>query len=209
MKYAIIPVTPFEQNSTLLWCETSHEAALVDPGGDLERLLARVDQEGVTLKKILITHAHIDHAGGAGELARRLDLPIEGPQREDAFWIELLPEQARQFGFPPALTFQPERWLEQGDQVMIGEESLEVRHCPGHTPGHVIFYHGLERLALVGDVLFKGSIGRTDFPRGDHATLLNSIRQQLLSLDDEVAIIPGHGPMSTIGHERRTNPFLN
>ena len=208
MRYSIIPVTPFEQNCTLLWSEASREAAIVDPGGDLDRVLDRIRQEELIPTRILITHAHIDHAGGAAELAQRLDLPIEGPQREDDFWIQLLPEQSRQFGFPPARAFRPERWLEQGDRVAVGEEWLEVRHCPGHTPGHVIFYHPSARLALVGDVLFKGSIGRTDFPRGDHATLLASIRRELLSLDDEVAIIPGHGPMSTIGHERRTNPFL-
>lgn len=209
MKYTIIPVTPFEQNCALLWCEASGKAAVVDPGGDLERILARVDAEGVALEKILITHAHIDHAGAAGELADQLDLPIEGPQREDAFWIELLPQQAGQFGFPVARTFTPDRWLAQGDRVSVGEETLEVRHCPGHTPGHVIFYHPGERLALVGDVLFRGSIGRTDFPRSDHGQLLRSIREQLLTLDDQVAILPGHGPMTTIGQERRSNPFLN
>ncbi|HHH38696.1 MAG TPA: MBL fold metallo-hydrolase, partial [Sedimenticola sp.] len=167
-----------------------------------------VKQQGVALERILLTHAHIDHAGGAGELADRLGIPIEGPQAADRFWIEALPEQARMFQFPPTGPFEPARWLNQGDRVQVGDEFMEVRHCPGHTPGHVIFYHPGSQLALVGDVLFRGGIGRTDFPRGDHATLLRSIREQLFSLGDEVAFIPGHGPMSTMGHERRTNPFL-
>ena len=208
MRYRIIPVTPFEQNCSLLWCGSSGRAAVVDPGGDLPRILAAVEEEGVTLERILITHAHIDHAGAAGELAEQLGIPIEGPQQEDAFWIEMLPEQSQQFGFPPARRFVPERWLGQGDRVAIGEQVLEVRHCPGHTPGHVVFLHPGTALAVVGDVLFRGSIGRTDFPRGDHAQLLASIRDQLLTLDDAVAVIPGHGPMTTIGHERLTNPFL-
>ena len=208
MNYTIIPVTPFEQNCTLLWCENTRKAAVVDPGGDLERILAAVKERGLELEKILITHAHIDHAGAAGELARTRHLPIEGPQREDRCWIEGLPEQSRTFGFPPAEVFEPDRWLEQGDRIQVGDLQLEVRHCPGHTPGHVVFYHPESRLVIVGDVLFMGSIGRTDFPKGDHATLLNSIRQQLWPLGDEVEFIPGHGPMSTIGHERQTNPFL-
>jgi len=209
MNYTIIPVTPFEQNCTLLWCENTRKAAVVDPGGDLERILAAVKERGLELEKILITHAHIDHAGAAGELARTRHLPIEGPQHEDRFWIEGLPEQSGTFGFPPAEVFEPDRWLEQGDRVQVGDLQLEVRHCPGHTPGHVVFYHPESRLVIVGDVLFMGSIGRTDFPKGDHATLLNSIRQQLWPLDDDVEFIPGHGPMSTIGHERQTNPFLS
>jgi glyoxylase-like metal-dependent hydrolase (beta-lactamase superfamily II) len=208
MKYTIIPVTPFQQNATLLWCETTHKAAVVDPGGDLEHILEVVAAQALELEKILLTHAHIDHAGGVAELSQKFDLPIEGPQREDNFWIEALPEQGRMFGFPSVERFEPTRWLEQGDRVQVGKEELEVRHCPGHTPGHVIFFHSGDRLALVGDVLFKGSIGRTDFPRGDHATLLNAIRQQLWTLGDDVVFIPGHGPMSTIGHERETNPFL-
>jgi glyoxylase-like metal-dependent hydrolase (beta-lactamase superfamily II) len=208
MKYQIIPVTPLEQNATLLWDDKSGTGAVVDPGGDLDLILSAAEAQGVRLEKILITHAHIDHAGGAGELARRLGIPIEGPQREDRFWIVALTEQARMFDFPPAEPFEPARWLAQGDRVTVGGETLEVRHCPGHTPGHVIFYHPGERLAIVGDVLFRGGIGRTDFPRGDHAILLRSIREQLLSLGDDVAFIPGHGPMSTMGHERQSNPFL-
>ena len=177
-------------------------------GGDLDRILRAAAEAGVEIEKILVTHAHIDHAGGVGELARRLGVPIEGPHRDDQFWIEALAEQSRAFGLPLAESFEPDRWLEQGDRVRFGALELEVLHCPGHTPGHLVFFHPESRLALVGDVLFKGSIGRTDFPRGDHATLLNAIRQQLWTLGDDVVFIPGHGPMSTIGHERETNPFL-
>lgn len=208
MKYRIIPVTPFQQNCTLLWCERTGKAAVVDPGGDLDRIKAAVAEEGVQLEKILLTHAHIDHAGGTAALARELALTIEGPGRADAFWIEGLPRQSQMFGFPDVEVFTPDRWLEDGDQVRFGEVTLAVIHCPGHTPGHVVFYHQPSRLALVGDVLFQGSIGRTDFPRGDHATLIRSIRDKLFPLGDEVEFIPGHGPMSSFGLERRTNPFV-
>lgn len=209
MKFTVIPVTAFEQNCTLVVCEETQRAAVVDPGGDIDRILQEVEAQGLTLEKILITHAHIDHAGAAGELSRRLGIPIEGPHREDQFWIDDLAEQAKMFGFPPAERFEPVRWLDQGDVVQIGNQQLEVRHCPGHTPGHVVYFNPSEKVALVGDVLFNGSIGRTDFPRGDHATLLQSIREQLWSMGDDVEFIAGHGPVSTIGHERETNPFLN
>ncbi len=208
MKYKVIPVTPFEQNCTLIWCEKTERAAVVDPGGDLDRILGFVGELGLTLEKILVTHAHIDHAGGVGELSQRLGLPIEGPHEEDRFWIEAMPEQSRAFGFPLAKTFEPNRWLKQDDVVHVGDAVLEVRHCPGHTPGHVVFYSASDKVALVGDVLFKGSIGRTDFPKSDHDALLESIRTQLFSLEDEVEFISGHGPLSTIGHEKRSNPFL-
>lgn len=207
MKYLILPVTPFEQNCTLLWCEETLGAAVVDPGGDIELVLQAVEEQGVTLEKILVTHGHIDHAGAVAELAERLSLPIEGPHREDRFWIDALPEQSMRFGFPTARTFTPDRWLEQGDRVHFGNVTLEVLHCPGHTPGHVVFFHAPSRLAMVGDVLFRGSIGRTDFPRGDFDTLISSIRGRLWPLGDDVAFIPGHGPMSTFGDERRNNPY--
>ena len=208
MKYQIIPVTPFEQNCSLLWCEQTRQAAVVDPGGDLERILAAVDQAGVEPGAILLTHAHIDHAGATAELAERIGVPVIGPQREDLFWIQALPEQSRSFGFPPARSFEPDRWLEHGDTVEIGEQVLEVLHCPGHTPGHVVFYSRPDDLAVVGDVLFNGSIGRTDFPRGNFQDLVHSIRERLFPLGDQVAFIPGHGPMSTFGEERRHNPFV-
>ena len=209
MKFTVIPVTAFEQNCTLVSCDETNKAAVVDPGGDIDRILKEVEDQGVTLEKILITHAHIDHAGGAGELSRRLGIPIEGPHKEDKFWIDDLSEQAKMFGFPPAESFEPARWLNQGDRVQVGNQELEVRHCPGHTPGHVVFFNPKEKVAIVGDVLFNGSIGRTDFPKGDHATLLRSIREQLWNMGDDVEFISGHGPVSTIGHERVTNPFLN
>ncbi|MCD1648484.1 MBL fold metallo-hydrolase [Marinobacter adhaerens] len=209
MKYRIIPVTPFQQNCSLIWCEQTRKAAVVDPGGDLDRIRAAVDEEGVTVEKILLTHAHIDHAGGTAELSKALGIPVEGPHKEDHFWIVGLPQQAQMFGFPAPEVFTPDRWLEDGQQVTVGNQSLEVLHCPGHTPGHVVFYHKESSLALVGDVLFHGSIGRTDFPKGDHATLIRSIREKLFPLGDKVAFIPGHGPMSTFGQERATNPFVS
>ncbi|PLY15188.1 MAG: hypothetical protein C0631_08705 [Sedimenticola sp.] len=208
MKFTVIPVTAFEQNCTLLWCEKSKKAAVVDPGGDLDQILEVVENQGLQLEKILVTHAHIDHAGGVGELARTRGLIIEGPHEEDRFWIEAMPKQSEMFGFPAAEIFEPDRWLNQGDSVTVGEEQLDVLHCPGHTPGHVVFFHKSDRIAIVGDVLFKGSIGRTDFPRGDHQTLINCIKQRLWPLGDDVEFIPGHGPLSTIGYERQTNPFV-
>ena len=208
MKITIIPVTPFQQNSTILQCETTNRAAIVDPGGELERIMARIGKLGVTLEKILVTHAHIDHAGGVAELSAATGAPVEGPQREDKFWIDLLEEQGAMFGFPASAPFIPDRWLEDGDTVTFGDVQLEVRHCPGHTPGHVIFYEDASKIAIVGDVLFNGSIGRTDFPRGDHATLIHSIKNRLWPLGDDVQFIPGHGPNSTFGRERLTNPFV-
>lgn len=209
MKFAIIPVTAFEQNCTLLWCEKSNRAAVIDPGGDIDTILDTIKSEGVELEKILITHAHIDHAGGACELAERAGVPIEGPHKDDQFWIDALPQQSAMFNFPvQAERFAPDRWFNQDDQISVGEETLAVLHCPGHTPGHVVFFHAGERVAIVGDVLFKGSVGRTDFPQGDHTALMTSIKQRLLPLGDDVTFIPGHGPTSTLGHERKTNPFI-
>lgn len=209
MKYTIIPVTPFMQNCSLLICETSQRAALVDPGGDTERILAAVAKAGVTLEKIFLTHGHLDHAGGAGTIAHQLGIPIEGPQRSEEALIQSLPEQGRHFGLGfGGEAFTPNRWLEQGDVVNFGEQTLEVSYCPGHTPGHVIYFHRASAMAWVGDVLFAGSIGRTDLPGGDHRALIRSIRERLWPLGDEVEFVPGHGPNSTFGRERRTNPFV-
>ncbi len=207
LHYEIIPVTPFAQNCSLLWCAATRRAAVVDPGGDVPKILAAVASRGVVVERILVTHGHIDHAGAVAALADDLNVPVEGPQREDAFWIEGMPQQSKMFGFPDVRSFVPDRWLEHGDRVSVGDEILEVVHCPGHTPGHVVFFSAEARLALVGDVLFKGSIGRTDFPRGDFDTLIASIRGRLWPLGDDVEFIPGHGPMSTFGMERATNPF--
>ena len=205
--YQIIPVTSFEQNCTLLWCGETMRAAVVDPGGDIPRILDAVKANGVTLEKILVTHGHIDHAGAVADLAEQLSLPIEGPQSEDLFWIDGMPQQSKMYGFPNAHVFTPDRWLEQGDQVAVGNLKLDVLHCPGHTPGHVVYFNEPGRLAIVGDVLFRGSIGRTDFPKGDFDALISSIRSRLWPLGDDVAFISGHGPMSTFGAERRSNPF--
>lgn len=210
MQYQILPVTPFQQNCTLLWCETTQKTAIVDPGGDIERITDAIASKELIPEKILLTHGHIDHAGGASALAQALNIPIEGPQQEDSFLLDSLLEQARMFGFPQTelLPCRPDRWLQQGDPVHFGDEALEVYHCPGHTPGHIVFFHRKKRLALVGDVLFRGSIGRTDLPRGNHAELIRSIREQLWPLGNDVRFIPGHGPESTFGEERRSNPFV-
>lgn len=208
MKIDVVPVTAFQQNCSVIWCERTRRAAVVDPGGDLDRVLSSVTRHGLTLEKILITHAHLDHAGATAELARLHSLPIEGPHTDDLFWIEQMPAQAKMFGFPPSDRFAPDRWLSQDDRVQVGELEFEVLHCPGHTPGHVVFFQRDARFAIVGDVLFAGSIGRTDFPRGNHQHLLQSIRERLFPLGDDVTFLPGHGPTSTFGQERRSNPFV-
>lgn len=208
MRVIVTPVTPFQQNCSLVWCAATRRAAIIDPGGDTERVLAHVAAEGLVVEKLLLTHGHLDHAAAAGTLARELRVPIEGPHREDRFWLDALPAQAARYGFPPAEGFLPDRWLDDGDTITVGDERLEVLHCPGHTPGHVIFFHRALRLAFVGDVLFSGSVGRTDFPRGDAAQLVRSITGRLWPLGDDVTFIPGHGPTSTFGEERRTNPYV-
>lgn len=209
MKVTLIPVTPFQQNCSLVVCEKTGRAAVVDPGGDLERIEEEIARQNVQLEKVLLTHGHIDHCGGAKALATRYGVPIVGPQEDERFWIEQLPTQSQRFGFPAAETFEPDHWLNDGDTVQVGDETLEVYHCPGHTPGHVVFFSRAHRVAIVGDVLFAGSIGRTDFPRGNHADLVRSIKEKLWPLGDDVTFVPGHGPVSTFGDERRTNPFVS
>jgi hydroxyacylglutathione hydrolase len=208
LEFCIIPVTPFQQNCSIIWCSRTRRAAVIDPGGELERVIAEAERRGLVLEKILLTHGHLDHAGATAQLSERLALPIEGPQVEDTFWIDSLPQFAPTWGFPPSRSFTPDRWLSDGDRVNLGELELQVRHCPGHTPGHVIFFEPESRVAFVGDVLFAGSIGRSDFPRGDHGKLIDSIRTRLFALGDDVRFVPGHGPMSSFGHERRSNPFV-
>ena len=207
-QYRTTPVTAFQQNCSIVWCSQTMEGAVIDPGGDLPHITALAQRLGVVLKQILLTHAHIDHAGGTAKLARDLQLPIVGPHPDDQFWIDGLAQQAAMFGFPPAEAFVPTRWLADGDTVQVGHSTLAVRHCPGHTPGHVVFHSPQAQRAFVGDVLFAGSIGRTDFPGGDHNTLIASITQRLWPMGDETVFIPGHGPESSFGRERRTNPYV-
>lgn len=207
--YQIVPVTAFEQNCTLLWCPETREAAIVDPGGDADRIASAVAELGVQPTQILLTHGHLDHVGAATIIAERFGLPVLGPHPDDAFLLESLPLQAQMFGLPTIASFVPDRWLAGGEGLRIGAQEWTIVHCPGHTPGHLVFVNLAERLAQVGDVLFAGSIGRTDFPRGDHRALLDSIHNRLLPLGDEIAFIPGHGPMSRFGKERRDNPFLS
>jgi hydroxyacylglutathione hydrolase len=207
-RYQTVPVAPFQQNCSIVWCDDTMEGAVVDPGGELPRLIATARKLGVTLRQILLTHAHIDHAGGTGTLARELGLPIVGPHEADQFWIDGLQEQSAMFGFPPAEAFTPTRWLHDGDTVNVGRCTLQVRHCPGHTPGHVVFFEPTSQRAFVGDVLFAGSIGRTDFPQGDFDTLVASIRSKLWPMGDAVVFVPGHGPESSFGHERQRNPYV-
>ena len=207
LRAAIIPVTPLQQNCTLLWCTETMLGAFVDPGGDLDRLKAAAVQHEVTIEKILLTHGHIDHCGQAGMLAEELGVPIEGPHQEDLFWIARLEEDGQRYGIN-GKPFQSDRYLVDGDTVTVGKLTFSVRHCPGHTPGHVVFHHPESKLALVGDVLFQGSVGRWDFPHGNQQDLIRSITTRLWPMGDETAFVPGHGAMSTFGRERATNPFV-
>lgn len=208
MKYHIMPVTVARQNCTLIWCEDTNKAALVDPGGEAPKLIDEIALQDVQVTQILLTHGHIDHVGAAKELAEHFSVPIYGPEKEDAFWLESLPVQSRMFGLSECQPFTPNRWLQEGDEISVGNLCLSVLHCPWHTPGHIVFINKKARLALVGDVLFNGSVGRTDFPRGDYEQLISSIRTKLLPLGDDMVFIPGHGKMSNFGDERLTNPFL-
>ncbi|PZQ61878.1 MAG: hypothetical protein DI544_04485 [Sphingomonas taxi] len=208
LRAAIIPVTAIEQNCTLIWCTATMKAAVVDPGGDLPRITAAIAQAGVTVEKILLTHGHIDHAGEAKPLAEQLGVPIEGPHEADRFWLARLDEDGRNWGIR-GVVFEPDRWLADGDTVTVGDLTLDVYHTPGHTAGHVIFHHPASRFAQVGDVLFQGSVGRTDLPQGNHPQLIESIVTKLWPLGDDTAFIPGHGKPSTFAHERANNMFVS
>ena len=208
LKAVVLQVTAFAQNCSVVWCARTNRGVVVDPGGDVDAILASVDEQKVTVERVLLTHGHLDHAGGAAQVAARLGVPIEGPHEADRFLLDRIAEQAMAYGLGGAESCAPDRWLVDGDTVAVGEATLDVYHCPGHSPGHVIFYHPASRFALVGDVLFQGSIGRTDLPGGDHATLMTSITTKLWPLGDDITFLPGHGPPSTFGAERRSNPFV-
>ena len=205
----IAPVTPLQQNCTIVWCAKTRKAAIIDPGGEVDRLLGALESQGLTLEKIWITHGHLDHAGGTAALKAATGAVIEGPHPDDKFWIDQIPANGARYGMPDAKAFTPDRWLDDGDVVTLGETTFEVLHTPGHTPGHIVFFNRQARFAQVGDVLFQGSIGRTDFPRGDFQSLIASITEKLWPLGSDVQFVPGHGPMSTFGAERRTNPFVS
>jgi glyoxylase-like metal-dependent hydrolase (beta-lactamase superfamily II) len=208
LRAAIVPVTPLQQNCTLLWCTQTMRGAFVDPGGDLPKLRAAAAQHGVTVEKIILTHGHIDHCGAAGPFAKELGVPIEGPHEADRFWIARLEDDGRAYGVP-GTPFEPDRWLVEGDTITVGELTLDVYHTPGHTPGHVVFHHPASKLAIVGDVLFAGSIGRTDFPLGSHQDLLDAIVAKLWPMGDDTTFLPGHGQPGTFAQERATNPYVS
>jgi hydroxyacylglutathione hydrolase len=207
LKVALVPVTPFEQNCSLIWDDVSMAGAVVDPGGDLDKILAAIEQVGMLPEKILLTHGHIDHAGGAAELRERLGVKIEGPHKSDKILLDNLEAQGATYGIG-ARNVAPDHWLDQGDTVSVGHQTFDVLHCPGHSPGSVVFVHKAQKFIIMGDVLFRSSIGRTDFPYGDHDALIHAIKTKLMVLDDAYAFVCGHGPGSTIGLERRTNPYV-
>lgn len=208
MDYQIIPVTAFAQNCSLIWCPVTLQAAVVDPGGDAEKIQAAVAEKGVTVTQVLLTHGHLDHVGAATDLAMFYGVPVVGPHRADAFWLDALPVQSQMFGLPDCTPVKPDRWLEEGETVQVGDTGLEILLCPGHTPGHIVFFDRADRLLVSGDVIFSGGVGRTDFPQGSHENLIDAIKRKLLPLGDDVTFLPGHGPMSTLGRERISNPFL-
>ncbi len=208
LQYDVIVVTPLQVNCSLVWCDETKKAAVIDPGDEAERIVAWTKEKGVEPKRILITHTHFDHVGAAADLAELLNIPIEGSHPDDEFLVEALPHQGAMFGYPDVRPYTPNRYLGPDDKIQIGNITLDVHHCPGHTPGHITFSNLEAKIAFVGDVLFKGSVGRSDFARGDHNALIRSIKEQLLPLGNDVVFVPGHGPSSTFGEERLTNPFL-
>lgn len=205
----ILPVTPFQQNAALLWDDVCKEAVLTDVGGEAERLLKAVETHQLKLKAIWLTHGHLDHASGVEELITLHPVPVLGPHQADNYWLQALPEVTASYGFPISQPFIPTRWLNEGEALKVGEHTFIVFHIPGHTPGHVVFYSQANKLLIAGDVLFRESIGRTDFPGGNHSDLIRGIQEKLLSLPDDTRVLPGHGPMTTIGHEKQHNPFLH
>lgn len=208
LQVKIVPVTAFAQNCSILWDTESKEAVLIDAGGDVEKLKQQVAELGLTVKALWLTHGHLDHAGAVGALVNEWNVPVIGPHKEDAFWLDMIQEISARYGFPKPEPVVVDSWLEGGEVLTLGDEKFEVRFAPGHTPGHVMFYNANHGLLWTGDVLFKGSIGRTDFPRGNHQQLLDSIQRECFSLPDDTQFISGHGPISTIGYEKKHNPFV-
>ncbi|WP_298939524.1 MBL fold metallo-hydrolase [uncultured Psychromonas sp.] len=208
MKVVVIPVTPYQQNCSLVICEVTKKAAIIDPGGEVERILSAVKNHNVIVDKIILTHGHLDHVGGTEALAETLNIPVIGPEKEDAFWLNELEQQSKMFGFPKATSFLPTQWLEEGDHVEVGNIKLSVLHIPGHTPGHITLFDAVSKQIIVGDILFNGAVGRSDFPRGNHQQLISGIKQKLLTLPEETLVFPGHGPTTTIGREKISNPYL-
>ncbi|MEZ9929411.1 MBL fold metallo-hydrolase [Vibrio breoganii] len=208
LQYQVVPVTPFQQNCSIVWCDETMKGVVIDPGGDVKQLLMMIEELQVQVEKLVLTHGHLDHVGGSEELARALNQPIVGPHKDDNFWLQGLEGQSQMFGFPLTEAFEPSQWLDEGDVVTFGNQSLNVIHIPGHTPGHVVLHSESANLAFVGDVLFKGGVGRTDFPKGDFNTLIDSIKSKLWPLGNETRFVPGHGPESTFGSERVSNPFV-
>jgi hydroxyacylglutathione hydrolase len=208
LKALIIPVTPFQQNCSLIFDEEAKRGAIVDPGGDLSNILKAIEQSNVKIEKILLTHGHIDHAGGAAELRDALGVKIEGPHADDLFLLNDLPESGAKYGMAEARIVVPDRWLKDGDEVTVAGLKFSILHAPGHSPGSVVLFNDENRFALMGDVLFQGSVGRTDFPYGSTETLMKSIKEKVLPLGDDVVFLPGHGPASQIGVERKSNPFI-
>lgn len=208
MKIIVIPVTPFEQNCSLVICEETNTAAIVDPGGDTSYILKNVEKQNVKVNKVILTHGHLDHVGGTQVIAEKLNVPVIGPEKEDLFWLEQLESQSQRFGLPITSSFTPDRWLQENEIVEVGNIKLKVLHIPGHTPGHIALYDEKSKKVIVGDILFRGSIGRSDFPRGDANQLITGIKKKLLTLPEETIVYPGHGPTTTIGNEKANNPFL-
>lgn len=208
MQYQIISVTAFEQNCSLVWCPQTQHCALVDPGGDPELLLNAMQAKQLQPQAIWLTHGHLDHVGATPTLAKQLNIPVYGPHEADKYWLDALPIQSQRFGLPTCPAFVPDHWLKHGDTLTLGQLSFNVLHTPGHTPGHVVLHNAEHATVFVGDVLFNGAVGRYDFPGGNHADLMNSIKSQLWPMADETVVVPGHGPTTTIGYERRYNTMV-
>lgn len=206
--FTLFPVTSFQQNCTLLWDEQTRDAVLVDVGGAADKLWDELTQRQLALQAIWLTHGHVDHVAGVVAMLEQCRVPVYGPHHADDFWLQQLPVITRNYHFPISPVFTPDHWLQEGCTLLVGEHQFQVLHIPGHTPGHVVFYNQKDQLLIAGDVLFRESIGRTDFPMGSHQDLIHHIHTKILTLPDDTRVITGHGPMTSIGHEKKFNPFL-